>query len=64
MQESLGKQILSSRATAPSCGVGTEQRKSLATKNGVPGPGLYKVRSRVFVPDVAAGRNAHIVWVA
>eukprot|EP00892_Ulva_mutabilis_P007404 jgi/Ulvmu1/5035/UM021_0052.1 len=43
--DSLGKQVLSSKSTAPSCGVGTEQRKSLATNNGFPGPGLYKVKA-------------------
>ena len=29
---------------APSYGIGTEQRKGLAVKSGVPGPGTYKVR--------------------
>jgi hypothetical protein len=43
LQDGLGKQILSEKCTAPRYGVGTEQRKSLAIKNGVPGPGLYKV---------------------
>ena len=37
--------MLSEKCSAPRYGVGTEQRKGLAVKNGVPGPGLYKVLS-------------------
>lgn len=45
-QNGHGKQALSTKATAASCGIGTEQRKGLAIKSSVPGPGKYKARSR------------------
>ena len=47
MQSGHGKQALSTKANMPSYGVGTEQRKGLATKTIVPGPGKYKVNIRL-----------------
>lgn len=46
-QDALGKQALSDKTSAPSYGMGSGVRKSLATKTGVPGPGAYKVRCAI-----------------
>lgn len=47
VQSGHGKQALSSKANMPSYGIGSEQRKGLATKSNVPGPGKYQARNPV-----------------
>ena len=58
MQSGHGKQALSTKANMPSYGVGTEQRKGLATKTIVPGPGKYKVNIRLHASSEALSCSA------
>ena len=45
LQDALGKQLLSTMASAPNPGFGTSSRPSMAQRAAAPGPGAYRIKA-------------------
>ena len=50
LQPALGKQALSTRASAPISGFGSTKRPGMAVLRNVPGPGAYKLKPTIGEP--------------
>ena len=59
LQEALGKQLLSTMASAPLPGFGSSQRPGMAQRAAAPGPGAY--RSRAALGELL-DKDACLTW--